>query len=125
MYVIPSYNFIDIYQSIGRIFRGDMTKSNSTFRFIYSRKYPQETKILKMLLKAEVSKNIIHEGATVLLPGEYPAFYEDGINGQTYPLQIDRINIVVKRKKVEASSGYIPEGSLFSQFDPESEIVDI
>ena len=76
MLMIPSYNFIDMYQATGRIYRGT-TKSDATIRFIYCKQYPNETSILNAIArKTEVMKSIINTTEDMIFPGDYEKYIE-------------------------------------------------
>jgi len=77
MYVVPTYNFIDLHQATGRIYR-TTTKSKACIRFVYSKDYTIEASILNSLAKkAEVARKILDHQTNILFPGEYPTFIEN------------------------------------------------
>jgi superfamily II DNA or RNA helicase len=78
MYIIPTYNYLDLHQAAGRTFRQG-TKSDTIIRFIYSKDYPHETSILNAIARKRniVRDIIIDEDKSILLPGEYESYIED------------------------------------------------
>ena len=76
MFMIPSYNFIDMHQASGRIHRGT-TKSNATVRFVYSKAFRGETSILNATArKTKIAKSMLYEDNDILFPGDYGNFIE-------------------------------------------------
>lgn len=75
MFIVPNYNFIDLQQATGRIYRST-TQSSATIRFVYSKAFPNETSIIDSLFrKAKLLKSIV-VSSNELLPGEYPVWIE-------------------------------------------------
>jgi hypothetical protein len=72
MYIVPTYNFIELQQSINRIYRVN-TKSTATIRIIYSKKNPHETSILNAIARKKnvVRDIIIDHNNSITLLGEY------------------------------------------------------
>lgn len=72
LYIVPTYNYIDLHQSAGRIYR-QQTKSTATIRFVYSKDFPHETCILNAIARKRniVRDMIIDNEQHVILPGEY------------------------------------------------------
>ena len=71
MFIAPSYNFIEEYQSTGRPDR--MTsKSDAVIRFVYSKAFPHESSILNsMIEKSRVARDLIQSNQQgIILPGE-------------------------------------------------------
>jgi len=76
MYIIPSYNFIELHQATGRVFR-NTTKSSPKIRFIYSKQYPKETSIINALSrKAEVTRNMSYDPTDNKFPDDYSTYIE-------------------------------------------------
>ena len=77
MFMIPTYNFIDLHQATGRIHRGT-TKSNATIRFIYSKAFRGEVSILKAIAKkTEITKSILYNSNNIVFPGDYDSHIEN------------------------------------------------
>ena len=76
MFIIPTYNFIDLHQATGRIHRGT-TESKATIRFIYSREAKSEASVLNAIArKTEITKNVIYQTNGILFPGDYDSYVE-------------------------------------------------
>lgn len=70
MYIIPNYNFINLYQAKDRIYRGT-TKSLATVRFIYFKGYESEIQIMSRLLERKQQlERYIPEGVPTWFPGK-------------------------------------------------------
>lgn len=79
LYMIPSYNFIEMEQATGRIVRGT-TKSKATIRFIYSKSFTLETSILGAISrKSEIVKSMLYDSENVIFPGDYPSYIEEDV----------------------------------------------
>lgn len=77
MLILPSFRFTDSHQATGRIFRAT-TRSNAFIRFIYSKQYRLEAKILDCLArKAKVTRSMLYNGDDVVFPGEYQNIEEE------------------------------------------------
>jgi Helicase conserved C-terminal domain len=77
LFMIPSYNFIDLHQATGRIHRGT-TKSTAHIRFVYSKDFTQENSILNAIAKkSQVTKSMLFKEDGIKFPGDYPSFVED------------------------------------------------
>lgn len=80
MYILPSYNFIDLHQATGRIAR-TTTKSLPVIRFIYSKNHQEEAKILDCLIRrSQISHTIIYNSNGITFPGDYPSRIEHDIS---------------------------------------------
>lgn len=90
MFIIPHYYFIYIYQSLGRIYRAN-TKSKATIRFVYSRNFLQEIRILDALAKTSKNLRELTNANDIKLPGEYDKYYEDD-SGRCVPLTVEMNN---------------------------------
>ena len=94
MFMVPTYNFIDLHQSSGRIYRGT-TKSDATVRFVYSKAFRGETSILHAISrKTEITKSMLYDEANILFPGDYDLYIEGegvkpGPNHVNYTVQKD------------------------------------
>lgn len=76
MFMVPSYNFIDLHQCTGRCHRGT-TKSDATIRFIFSKQFQGETSILNAIArKTEVAKSMLYDARDALFPGDYDMYIE-------------------------------------------------
>lgn len=76
MFMIPSYNFIDLHQATGRIHR-TTTMSKASIRFIYSEACRNETSILNALArKTAVTKSVLTRPEGIIFPGEYEEYVE-------------------------------------------------
>lgn len=77
LFMIPSYNFIDLHQATGRIHRGT-TKSTAHIRFVYSKAFTQETSILNAIAKkSQVTRSMLYNADGIDFPGDYASFVED------------------------------------------------
>jgi len=76
MYMIPTYNFIDLHQATGRIYR-TTTRSEVTVRIVYGKESGEkEKRILDALQrKSKVTRGVVGD-STVLYPGDYPVYIE-------------------------------------------------
>lgn len=126
MFLIPHYFFIYIYQSLGRIYRAN-TKSKATIRFVYSKNYLQEIKVLDAL--ARTSKNLrdLTNATDIKLPGEYDKYYE-GDNGECVPLteemnnEINRYNVNIQNAPAAQIEGQFVEDVRQNQEDVDQEL---
>lgn len=76
LYIMPSYNFIPLVQSCGRIYRAS-TKSDAKVRFIYSRNNNNEKRIYQAILKkGVVLKDTVYDPTHLSLPGDFEDLYE-------------------------------------------------
>ena len=77
MFMIPSYNFIDLHQATGRIHRGT-TKSTAHIRFVYSKDFRKETSILNAIArKTHVTRSMLYDADGIVFPGDYGSFIEN------------------------------------------------
>ena len=77
LFMIPSYNFIDLHQATGRIHRGT-TKSTAHIRLVYSKAFTQETSILNAIArKSQVTRSMLYNADGIEFPGDYASFVED------------------------------------------------
>ena len=76
MFMIPTYNFIDLHQATGRIYR-TTTRSEVTVRIVYGKgSGEKEQRILDALQrKSKVTRGVVGDD-TVLYPGDYPIYIE-------------------------------------------------
>jgi hypothetical protein len=79
MFMIPTYNFIDLHQATGRIYRAT-TKSKVTIRLVYGKEDGAERCLEHIILAALARKSEVTRGAvkdsSVIYPGEYPIYWE-------------------------------------------------
>jgi len=79
IFMIPTYNFIDLHQATGRIHRAT-TKSTATVRLVYGAVEGTEKCLEHVILAALARKSMVTRGAvndeTVVYPGEYPIYRE-------------------------------------------------
>lgn len=82
LFMIPNYNFIDLQQATGRVFRGT-TKSEAHVRFVYSKDYRNETRILNAIAKkSQITRSMLHDvngddNASIVFPGDYEELVEE------------------------------------------------
>ena len=77
LFMIPSYNFIDLHQATGRIHRGT-TKSTAHVRFVYSKDFQNETSILNAIArKSQVTRSMLYDADGIVFPGDYASFIEN------------------------------------------------
>ena len=77
LFMIPTYNFIDLHQATGRIHR-TTTLSDAHIRFIYSKEFRNETSILNALArKSLVTKSVLFKDEGIVFPGEYESYVEE------------------------------------------------
>ena len=71
-FLSPSYNFINLDQATGRIWRAN-TKSNVNINMVYIEGLEQECAILGSLAsKSEKARGMLYDSENILFPGEYP-----------------------------------------------------
>ena len=76
LFISPSFKMIDSHQSAGRVHRGT-TKSNPTIRFVYSKNFIEEARLLKTLQnQSDVARGLLHDSDGVFLPGDHEEIYE-------------------------------------------------
>lgn len=76
LFMIPSYNFIDLHQATGRIHRGT-TKSTAHVRFVYSKDFRHETSILNAIArKSHVTRSVLYDDDGIVFPGDYDSYTE-------------------------------------------------
>lgn len=82
LFMIPTYNFIDLVQATGRIHRGT-TKSQAHIRFVYSKECSTETRILNAIAKkSEITRSMLHDvngddNESIVFPGDYEKLIEE------------------------------------------------
>lgn len=77
MFLSPSYNFQNLTQMSGRIFRKGV-KSSPMLRLVFSKQNPEEMKIVENLSKkVDVQRSVVGVKEGQLLPGEYDNIYQD------------------------------------------------
>jgi len=78
MYLSPSYELLQMYQTTGRIVRdGDSTKSDATIRFVYLQGGELETAIFNALArKSVILKDTLIRSQDISLPGDYDTYVE-------------------------------------------------
>lgn len=80
IFAIPTYNFIDLHQLTGRIYRGT-TKSIATIRFIYSNSFKIETSIFNALARKTMdTKDMLYDCENIIFPGDYDKYIEEDLN---------------------------------------------
>ena len=96
-YAVPSYRFIDIYQSTGRVYR-QTTTSNVTLRLVYSENREEEAILRRLAAKSDVTRAILGYGDEdfIQLPVDY-AIYEEKTGEITYPDKEKRTRNTPKR----------------------------
>ena len=78
MYLSPSYEVLQMYQTTGRIVRdGDSTKSDATIRFVYLQGGELETAIFNALArKSVILKDTLIRSQDISFPGDYDTYVE-------------------------------------------------
>lgn len=80
MFMIPTYNFIDLHQATGRIHRVT-TKSPVTIRLVYGKEDDNqclEHAILTSLQRKSATTRGAVMDQSIIYPGEYPIYIEEG-----------------------------------------------
>ena len=77
LYLVPRYNFLEEYQSAGRVSRMN-NKSVATIRFVYAKgANSKETRIIDSICRKTSFAKTFIDNPTVPFPGDYPSYVEE------------------------------------------------
>ena len=76
MHIVPSHNFLDMYQSAGRLYRRGM-KSDSWVDFVYANNASLEQVLVSTLAKSVIADLVLKPGSGRTFPGAYDINIED------------------------------------------------
>ena len=80
LYIIPSYHFLDIFQSAGRIYRRNM-KSNAFVSFVYGNNSQAETIFVNTMIKSKIANSV--SNSSRVFPDAYENYIEYNPNGMS------------------------------------------
>lgn len=76
MYIIPTFNFHQMFQAAGRIYRRGM-RSDSWVCFVYASNASIESILVNTMVKTKVAETVLMPGSKTVFPGDYPFLIEN------------------------------------------------